>query len=543
MVILSRASTSSSTSCRYTTCGAPLVTKNQILQRFQYKDLEAATGGFDRENLIGRANHGQIYRGVLKDGRVVAVKRPIVGHHLWKDDDAFQNEIEILSKLFSRRLVNLLGYSCDGKVRLLVVEFMENGTLHDLLHGGGGGRAANLSWALRINLALQTAKAIRALHASSPPIIHRNIKASNVYIDRHCCARLGDFGLARYMQHVVSLRSAAGAGRARQSSVNCVLSSISETDDRDLRDQARPWSAVEDWIAYGNVEGPNQTKSEISPKNDVFSFGMLLLELITGSAPVFMSEDFAPLSLVDWTLPLIKQGNALAILDPQIALPENTAALKHMADVAGRCVSPVASRRPSMDEVVQSLTKVGRLIPLPFWGGCSGKQQRGVGMMETSGHRLRRITRLLKLPSFIWTGFFKFKKRAFIAGLGKFIRKRLKQAMRFRSRTRPVSSSSSSTPPPLGVPPRSATTLKVPGGVDERMPEPGGSDAFHEHQIATASLVQGTKTQGARVVGAPTPFAVVSNCGKSTSTTIDSNFTRQYFTRMPSSASNFQDRT
>jgi serine/threonine protein kinase len=290
MVILSRASTSSWTSCRYTTCGAPLVTKNQILQRFQYKDLEAATGGFDRENLIGRANHGQIYRGVLKDGRVVAVKRPIVGHHLWKDDDAFQNEIEILSKLFSRRLVNLLGYSCDGKVRLLVVEFMENGTLHDLLHGGGGGRAANLSWALRINLALQTAKAIRALHASTPPIIHRNIKASNVYIDRHCCARLGDFGLARYMQHVVSLRSAAGAGRARQSSVNCVLSSISETDDRDLRDQARPWSAVEDWIAYGNVEGPNQTKSEISPKNDVFSFGMLLLELITGSAPVFMSK-------------------------------------------------------------------------------------------------------------------------------------------------------------------------------------------------------------------------------------------------------------
>jgi len=290
MVILSRASTSSSTSCRYTTCGAPLVTKNQILQRFQYKDLEVATGGFDRENLIGRANHGQIYRGVLKDGRVVAVKRPIVGHHLWKDDDAFQNEIEILSKLFSRRLVNLLGYSCDGKVRLLVVEYMENGTLHDLLHGGGGGRAANLSWALRINLALQTAKAIRALHASSPPIIHRNIKASNVYVDRHCCARLGDFGLARYMQHVVSLRSAAGAGRARQSSVNCVLSSISETDDSDLRDQARPWSAVEDWIAYGNVEGPNQSKSEISPKNDVFSFGMLLLELITGSTPVFMSK-------------------------------------------------------------------------------------------------------------------------------------------------------------------------------------------------------------------------------------------------------------
>jgi hypothetical protein len=68
------------------------------------------------------------------------------------------------------------------------------------------------------------------------------------------------------------------------------------------------------------------------------------------------------------------------------------------------------------------------------------------------------------------------------------------------------------------------------------MPESGGSDAFHEHQIATASLVQGTKTQGARVVGAPTPFAVASNCGKSTSTTMDSNFTRQYFTRMPSSA-------
>ncbi len=277
-----------SSSNRYSS-DVPLVTKSQVLQRFKFKDLEAATGGFDKENLIGRANHGQIYRGVLKDGRVVAVKRPILGR-LWKGDDAFENEIQILTKLFSRRLVNLLGYSCDGKVRLLVVEYMENGTLHEKLHGGGGGEAAKLSWALRVNLALQTAKAIRALHASSPPIIHRNVKASNIYIDRHWCARLGDFGLARCLQSL-SVSSGTSDECPRKSSAS-LLSSIPEMVDSSshlCQTPSRPWSGVEDWIGGENAElGTDQAMADISPKNDVFSFGMLLLELITGSTPVSM---------------------------------------------------------------------------------------------------------------------------------------------------------------------------------------------------------------------------------------------------------------
>ncbi len=268
-------------------------------------------------------------------------------------------------------------------------------------------------------------------------------------------------------------------------------------------------------------------------------------------------DDFAPLSLLDWTLPLIKQGSALTICDPQIAAPESTAALKHMAQVAARCVRPLPSRRPSMDEVVQSLTKVSKLIPLPFWSGSSRKQQK---MGSETTLTLRRITHLLKLPFNIWARIFKLKKKkAFIAGLGRLIGRKLKQMMRSRSRTRPVSSSSSHNTRPLGFG-CSRASLKAPAGGarvsdDEGMmvpPDQAGAYDLHDHQIATTRLVvqQGTGQVRQRAyhpaAGAPLPppppLASLSCSNNHKPIKFQSNFTRQYFTRMHS-ASNFEDRT
>ncbi|KAJ6895060.1 hypothetical protein NC651_021516 [Populus alba x Populus x berolinensis] len=140
------------------------------------------------QKLLGKGSHGCVYKAVLR-GRHVAVKKPSKGFEIGQEVD---NEIEILSKIHSPRLVNLLGFAYDTKDRLLVVELMSNGTLNDILHSNS--RPPN--WGRRIRMALQIANAIDTLHSQNPPIIHRDIKSANVLIDRNFNARLGDFGLA-----------------------------------------------------------------------------------------------------------------------------------------------------------------------------------------------------------------------------------------------------------------------------------------------------------------------------------------------------------
>ncbi|KAJ6948390.1 hypothetical protein NC651_002662 [Populus alba x Populus x berolinensis] len=158
------------------------------IRQFNYSDIEAATDGFSDQKLLGKGSHGCVYKAVLR-GRHVAVKKPSKDLQIGQEVD---NEIEILSKIHSPRFVNLLGFANDTKDRLLVVEFMSNGTLYDTLHSNS--RPPN--WGRRIRMALQIAKAVDTLHAQNPPVIHRDIKSANVLIDRNFNARLGDFGLA-----------------------------------------------------------------------------------------------------------------------------------------------------------------------------------------------------------------------------------------------------------------------------------------------------------------------------------------------------------
>ncbi|KAF9665676.1 hypothetical protein SADUNF_Sadunf16G0148000 [Salix dunnii] len=131
------------------------------IQQFNYSDIEAATDGFSDQNLLGKGSHGCVYKAVLR-GRHVAVKKPSKGLEIGQEVD---NEIEILSKIHSPRLVNLLGFANDTKDRLLVVEFMSNGTLYDILHSNS--RPPN--WGRRIRMALQIAKAVDTLHSQNPP--------------------------------------------------------------------------------------------------------------------------------------------------------------------------------------------------------------------------------------------------------------------------------------------------------------------------------------------------------------------------------------
>lgn len=318
------------------------------IQQFQYSDLEAATNGFSEQKLLGKGSHGYVYKAVLH-GRLVAVKKPSRGGGVGASPrvasssspvNEVENEIEILSKIQSPGLVNLVGFTNDSKQRLLVVEFMSNGTIYDVLHSNS--RTPN--WGRRIRLALQTAKAIDTLHSSVPPVIHRDIKSANVLIDRNFNARLGDFGLA----------------------LRC------HVDDYRLR--STPPAGT-----MGYLDPCYVTPDNLSTKTDVFSFGILLLEIISGRKAIDVGH--SPPSIVDWAIPLIRKGKLLAIYDPKIAPPKDPFVRKQLAVIAAKCVRSCRERRPSMREIVQWLSGLSKLVPLRSWNAFNNPCL----MVETMG--------------------------------------------------------------------------------------------------------------------------------------------------------------
>ncbi|GMI98245.1 hypothetical protein HRI_003493800 [Hibiscus trionum] len=310
------------------------------VQQFDYSDLEAATNGFSDQRLLGKGSHGSVYKAVLK-GRHVAIKKPSSTNQ--ETNPEADNEIEILSKIQSPGLVNLLGFSNESKDRLLVVEFMSNGTLYDVLHSNSSSRPLN--WGRRIRLALQVAKALETLHSQNPPIIHRDVKSANVLIDRNFNARLGDFGLALRcgVDDYYRLRSTPPAG------------------------------------TMGYLDPCYVTPDNLSTKTDVFSFGILLLEIISGRQAIDVAH--SPPSIVDWAIPLVKKGKIVAVYSPRIAPPADPIVRKQLAVIAAKCVRSCRERRPAMKEVVCWLTGLSKLVPLHLWNGFNNPCM----MVETMG--------------------------------------------------------------------------------------------------------------------------------------------------------------
>ncbi|XP_010273041.1 PREDICTED: serine/threonine-protein kinase-like protein At3g51990, partial [Nelumbo nucifera] len=306
------------------------------IRHFSYAELESATGGFSPASFLGKGSHGSVYRAVLDDGKLVAaVKKTMTwagatlqgGDFNNMNNHPVDNEIEVLSRIRSPRLVNLLGFSVDAKEKkLLVVEFMENGSLYDLLHA----KPRPPGWAKRIRFALQTAKAIETLHSSNPPVIHRDIKSSNVLVDGNWNARLGDFGLA-LRGHV-----------------------------EDVKIRCTPPAGTLGYLDPGYVLPEN-----LSAKSDVFSFGILLLEIISGRNAI--DVNYSPPSVVHWALPLIKQFEFALLFDPRIGPPGDPSVMRQLAVLAARCVGSTAEKRPSMAEVVECLQTVSKKVPSAVW--------------------------------------------------------------------------------------------------------------------------------------------------------------------------------
>lgn len=321
--------------------------RTHTIKEFLYTDLVTATNSFSAESYLGKGSHGRVYKAKLNGDNnnvVVAVKTTklttkIKHSHINGNNNCTgcgnctspaENEIEILSQVPSPRLVNLIGYCTDPNGnKLIVVEYMPNGSLHDLLHSS----SKPPGWTRRFRFALQVAKAVRTLHGSNPPVIHRDIKSSNVLIDQDFKARLGDFGLA-LRGHV-----------------------------EDVRVKCTPPAGT-----LGYLDPCYLAPEDLSAKSDVFSFGILLLEIISGRNAI--DVNYSPPSVVDWAVPLIRRGDFVGICDRRIGAPSDLVMLRQIAVIAARCVRSTAEKRPGMVEVVECLKLARkRFHSSPLW--CS----------------------------------------------------------------------------------------------------------------------------------------------------------------------------
>ncbi|KAF3326833.1 Serine/threonine-protein kinase PBS1 [Carex littledalei] len=236
------------------------------VQLFTYKQLHAATGGFGKGQVVGRGSFGSVYRGVLSDGRKIAVK--LMDQPGKQDEDVFKMEVEILKRLHSPYLLGLIGHCSEGGHRLLVYDFMANGGLQEHLYPNSGscGGVSKLDWDTRMQIALEAAKGLEYLHEHvSPPVIHRDFKSSNILLDNNFHAKVSDFGLAKL-----------GTNRAGGHVSTRVLGT------------------------QGYVAPEYAMTGHLTTKSDVYSYGVVLLELLTGRFPVDMKRPPGEGVLVTW---------------------------------------------------------------------------------------------------------------------------------------------------------------------------------------------------------------------------------------------------
>ncbi|KAL3653477.1 hypothetical protein CASFOL_003158 [Castilleja foliolosa] len=299
-------------------------------EEFLFSDLSAATNGFSLENKIGSGSFGVVYKGKLLDGREVAIKRSENGSKAKKfqeKESAFESELAFLSRVHHKHLVRLVGYCEERDERLLVYEYMKNGALYDHLHGTNNverGSSVLNSWKTRIKVSLDAARGIEYLHNYAvPPIIHRDIKSSNILLDESWTARVSDFGL--------SLMGPEG--------------------DRDYR----PTKAAG---TVGYIDPEYYGLNVLTAKSDVYGLGVVLLELLTGKRAIFKNEG-EPVSVVDYAVPAIVAGALSRVLDPRVGPPgaEEAEGVELVGYTAMHCVHLEGKDRPTMSDIVANLER------------------------------------------------------------------------------------------------------------------------------------------------------------------------------------------
>lgn len=300
---------------------------------FTYGELVEATDSFSEANLLGEGGFGYVHKGVLPNGKEIAVKQLRIGSH--QGEREFQAELDIINRVHHKHLVTLLGYCITGAGRFLVYEFVPNNTLEFHLHGNG---RPVLDWRTRVKIAVGTAKGLAYLQEDcSPTIIHRDIKAANILLDFNFEAKVSDFGLAKFFSNSTA-------------NVSHISTRVVGT--------------------FGYLAPEYASSGKLTEKSDVYSFGVLLLELITGSPPIMRTESSTNegKGLVEWARPLLNQasetGKMDKIVDPRLQNNFDSNEMLSMIGCAAACVRHSAWLRPRMSQIVCALEGEGSLADL-----------------------------------------------------------------------------------------------------------------------------------------------------------------------------------
>lgn len=284
---------------------------------FTLRDLELATRRFSAENVLGEGGYGVVYKGRLINGTEVAVKKLL--NNMGQAEKEFRVEVEAIGHVRHKNLVRLLGYCIEGVHRMLVYEYVNNGNLEEWLHGAMR-QHGTLTWEARMKVLLGTGKALAYLHeAIEPKVIHRDIKSSNILIDRDFNAKVSDFGLAK------------------------------------LLDSGESHITTRVMGTFGYVAPEYANTGLLNEKSDIYSFGVLLLEAVTGRDPVDYGRPADEVNLVEWLKMTVGHRRAEEVLDPNLQPKPTTRALKRALLVALRCVDPDSEKRPKMSQVVRML--------------------------------------------------------------------------------------------------------------------------------------------------------------------------------------------
>uniref|UniRef100_A0A0E0N456 non-specific serine/threonine protein kinase n=1 Tax=Oryza rufipogon TaxID=4529 RepID=A0A0E0N456_ORYRU len=304
---------------------------------FTFDEMAAATNDFTDSAQVGQGGYGKVYKGNLTDGTAVAIKRAHEGS--LQGSKEFCTEIELLSRLHHRNLVSLVGYCDEEDEQMLVYEFMPNGTLRDHLSAKS---RRPLNFSQRIHIALGAAKGILYLHTEAdPPIFHRDVKASNILLDSKFVAKVADFGLSR----------------------------LAPVPDVDGTMPAHISTVVKGTPGYLDPE--YFLTHKLTDKSDVYSLGVVLLELLTGMKPIQHGKN-----IVREVNTAYQSGEIAGVIDERISSSSSPECVARLASLAVKCCKDETDARPSMADVVRELDAIRSALPegeelLPEYGDQS----------------------------------------------------------------------------------------------------------------------------------------------------------------------------
>ncbi|XP_071741653.1 putative receptor-like protein kinase At5g39000 isoform X2 [Rutidosis leptorrhynchoides] len=300
-----------------------IIQPDQTFQCFTLAEIQLATNNFDEKLVIGRGGFGNVYKCTHRLGLVdqVALKRLQTTSNQGARE--FEAEIEVLSKLRHANLVSLIGYCSEGNEMVLAYEFMPNGNLQDHLHKNG----TNMSWLQRLKICIGAARGLDYLHTGTSTqhgVIHRDVKTSNILLDAKFDAKISDFGLAKI-----------GPINQTKTFVSTLVKGT-----------------------FGYMDPSYFFSGKLTRKSDVYAFGVVLFEVLSGKQAVDESIDEEQWSLAIWAQDQIKMGKLNQIIEPRLNGQISKKSLKEFANIAAQCFHNQPKKRPTMAEVVVKLDSI-----------------------------------------------------------------------------------------------------------------------------------------------------------------------------------------